>query len=303
MYSIKAVTALTGLTPETLRAWERRYECVTPQRTENGRRFYTQEDLEKLTLLVNLTRNGHAIGKIANLSCEQLRHFRNPTHQRTDNTQRDLFSQILDSLQNYRIERCEQLLKRAMLAHEPVEYARDVLLPVLHQVGLLWHQKKLNVAQEHLFSGCVKRIVLTMVNNLYHTSKRQPAMLFATPSGEPHELGILLGSLVASTLQYHCYYLGADLPAADIIDACEHLAPRIIVIGLVKNPPDAETAADVERLVRFVAGGQTQLWIAGAGGKYWASVQGKLPANCLYVDDIDEFYSRARQQNLLSHLQ
>jgi DNA-binding transcriptional MerR regulator len=77
MYSIKAITSLTGLTAETLRAWERRYDCITPQRNETGRRSYTQADLDKLKLLVSLTQNGHAISKIANLSCEELQNFQN----------------------------------------------------------------------------------------------------------------------------------------------------------------------------------------------------------------------------------
>ncbi len=65
MYSIKAVTALTGLGAETLRAWERRYQAIVPRRDENGRRSYSQLDLERLTLLANLTRQGHAISKVS----------------------------------------------------------------------------------------------------------------------------------------------------------------------------------------------------------------------------------------------
>jgi transcriptional regulator, MerR family len=49
MYSIKAITLLTGLPAETLRAWERRYASITPARSDNGRRLYSQQDMEKLT--------------------------------------------------------------------------------------------------------------------------------------------------------------------------------------------------------------------------------------------------------------
>jgi len=139
MYSIKAITSLTGLTAETLRAWERRYDCITPARNDTGRRSYNQNDLEKLKLLVNLTRNGHAISKIAHLDCDQLRLFQNQTQPGNDQKQSSLFNELVEALQQYRIERCEQLLKRALLAHEPLQYARDILLPALHLIGQLWH--------------------------------------------------------------------------------------------------------------------------------------------------------------------
>ena len=299
MYSIKAITSLTGLTAETLRAWERRYDCITPQRNESGRRSYSQNDLEKLKLLVGLTRNGHAISKIAHLDCEQLRHFQSQSTEQTDNSQVNLFSQIIEALRSYRIERCEQLLKRALLAHEPLEYARDILLPALQQIGELWHEEKINIAQEHMFSSCVKRIILTLVNTMHQPSKRNPSMLFATPSGEPHEFGILLGSLIAASQQYNCYYVGADLPAFDIIDACKHLKPDVIVIGVVKSPVEIQTAIELEKLMKFTVTGPSKLWLAGQGAHFWFKQHAPGAINCEYITDIDHFHDKARQQHLI----
>ena len=298
MYSIKAITSLTGLTPETLRAWERRYDCITPQRNSNGRRSYSQNDLEKLKLLVNLTRGGHSISKIANLDCAQLRTFQNQAPDQADNSHATLFSQIIEALQHYRIERCEQLLKRALLAHEPLEYARDILLPALQQIGQLWHEEKINIAQEHMFSSCVKRIVLTMVNNLHQSSKHNPSMLFATPSGEPHEFGILLGSLVAASLQYTCYYVGADLPAFDIIDASQHLKPDLIVMGIVKSPPELQTVVELDKLMKFAATSSSKVWLAGSGAHYWFKQHAPGLINCEYINDIDHFHDKAQQHIL-----
>lgn len=296
MYSIKAITSMTGLTAETLRAWERRYDCIAPRRNENGRRSYSQSDLEKLKLLVNLTRNGHAISKIANLSCEQLRHFQNQSPEQNDQQQANLFNQIVDALQHYRIERCEQLLKRAQLAYEPLDYARDVLLPALHLIGRLWHEEKINIAQEHMFSNCVKRIVLTMVNNLHQPAKQNPSMLFATPSGEPHEFGILLGCLVAAAQQYTCYYVGPDLPSRDIIDASRHLKPSVMVIGLVKTPPEEQTLIQLDQLLGFAETGATVLWLAGAGAEHWFKQHESPPTGCELIVNIDQFHIQAQQR-------
>ncbi|NJA04866.1 MULTISPECIES: MerR family transcriptional regulator [Methylomonas] len=299
MYSIKAITSLTGLTPETLRAWERRYSCITPSRTGTGRRYYSQQDLEKLTLLVNLTRNGHPISKIAGMDCPQLRAFQEQAAPTVAEPRTlPLIEQIVDALAEYRIERCEQLLKRALLASEPLDYARDVLLPALHKVGYLWEQGRLNIAQEHMFSSCVQRIVLTMVNNLHRPSPNNPSIMFATPSGEPHEFGILLCCLVASAQQYQCYYLGADLPAADIVAAAAHLRPDALVMGLVKTPPETATLLELKQILG--ASLDSKLWLGGSGADYIASHALADLSRCELIGDIDHFDAKIKQQRVLS---
>ena len=295
MYSVKAITSLTGLTAETLRAWERRYQCINPRRNANGRRSYSQTDLDKLKLLVTLTQNGHPISKIANFSCDQLRQFLKQAPEQNDLQHSNLFNQIIEALQNYRIEQCERLLKRALLAYEPLDYARDILLPALHQIGELWHDEKINIAQEHMFSSCVKRIVLTMVNNLHQPSKHNPSMLFATPSGEMHEFGILIGCLIAAAQQYTCYFVGADLPGLDIVDASRHLNPDIIVIGMVKTPPEQQTLTNLSEVINFASTGKTKIWLAGAGAECWFNKIPMPPEQCELISNIDQFHAKARQ--------
>jgi DNA-binding transcriptional MerR regulator len=116
MYSIKVITLLTGLSAETLRTWERRYACITPQRSDTNRCHYSQQDLEKLTLLAQLTSNGHTISKIANLNGEALRNLQKQVNVSDKYSQHPLLKQIIDAVLDYRIDRCEQMLKRALLA-------------------------------------------------------------------------------------------------------------------------------------------------------------------------------------------
>lgn len=296
MYSIKAITSLTGLTAETLRAWERRYQGILPARSENGRRLYSPQDLEKLTLLAELTRNGHAISKIVSMDSEALQAMKS---QATQHSGSDLLQlQIIEALMDYRIERCEQLLKRALLACEPIDYVKEILLPALRKIGDLWHQQRISIAQEHMFSCCVKRIVLSMVNNLQNQSSQALAMLFATPSDEPHEFGILLSCLLASALQYRCYYLGANLPGKDIVEAVEHLRPAITVIGLMKNPPESTTIEDLQLIGETEFMTTTSFWLGGSGARQLK----QLPANAELLMDIDEFYRKAQQWQLLNGL-
>lgn len=72
-YGIGAVVRRTGLSAPNIRIWEKRYGAVVPERTDTNRRLYSEEDLERLTLLHTLTERGYSISNIANLSLDQLR--------------------------------------------------------------------------------------------------------------------------------------------------------------------------------------------------------------------------------------
>src|SRR5690554_2996405 len=72
-HQIGTVAERTGLTPEVLRVWERRYGAVSPARSDGRQRLYSDAELEKLQLLARVTRAGRAIGLVAGLSVEELR--------------------------------------------------------------------------------------------------------------------------------------------------------------------------------------------------------------------------------------
>ena len=71
-FEISAVARLTGVSSHVLRVWERRYGVVEPHRSDSKRRRYTQDDIQRLSLLKSLVDNGHAIGSIATLTTPQL---------------------------------------------------------------------------------------------------------------------------------------------------------------------------------------------------------------------------------------
>src|SRR5215218_6409458 len=71
-HPIGVVAERTGLTPDVLRVWERRYSVVEPSRSAGGQRVYSDADIERLSLLHRATRGGHNISQVATLSQEKL---------------------------------------------------------------------------------------------------------------------------------------------------------------------------------------------------------------------------------------
>lgn len=67
LYAIRDIAELTGVKPVTLRAWQRRYNLIQPQRTEKGHRLYRQQDLETIKEIQSWLAKGIAIGKVKGL--------------------------------------------------------------------------------------------------------------------------------------------------------------------------------------------------------------------------------------------
>jgi DNA-binding transcriptional MerR regulator len=72
-YRIGDVARYVGVSTHALRAWERRYGTVTPQRTPGGSRLYDAAQIDRLKTLKNLTDFGHSIGEVAQLSLDELK--------------------------------------------------------------------------------------------------------------------------------------------------------------------------------------------------------------------------------------
>lgn len=290
MYTIKTVTSLTGINTETLRAWERRYGTVNPIRDCKGRRLYTQQDVERLTLLLAATQQGFTISKIADLSSDELQELLSANPNPPNANQELFFLRIVDALLQFRMDICEDLLRRALIAMDPLSYARDVLLPTLERVGNLWHEGKLTIAQEHLFSACVKRIVLSMVNHEQPFSGTNPGVMFATMTGEHHEFGILLSCWLAASQRCKCYYIGPDLPWEDLLNAGNRLKPSVIVLSLANTPPEQAMLQNLNLLAEALPK-DIQLWVGGTGAQYLFK-SNQLPEQSVFTASLDDFYHR-----------
>lgn len=292
MYSMKATTSMTGLTAETLRAWERRYGAVIPHRDENGRRAYSLDDVERLTLLANITRQGHSIGQVASLNNQQLRDLLKDNSKISHSSHDVYVNEIVTALINYELDLCEELIRRAMIAMDPLQLAIEVLFPALDRVGSLWADSKITIAQEHMFAALVKRMVMSMVNTSRPFFGRHPSFCFATLSGERHEFGILLTYLIAVSNKLCSYYLGPDLPHDELIKVTQKIQVDVMVLSFVNNPPSDSILKQIVEIGVYAAESATQVWAGGKGAEFLAR-QEILPETFILLSGLNDFQSRS----------
>jgi DNA-binding transcriptional MerR regulator len=265
-YPIRAVSKLTGIAIDTLRAWERRHRVVTPVRDDRGR-MYTDADIARLRLVRGAVEHGHSIGRLAGLTDAELRGLTASASASAVSAAAPARPAPIDTaaltaaLQRFDAAAIDQQIGRLAVMLPPLELLRDVLMPVLAQVGDQWHRGPSRIAHEHLMSSTMRNILGSFLR-LYARPEMSPRLLFATPAGERHEIGTLGAAMLAASSGLGVAYLGPDLPAREIVDSVKPAGAHVLVLGLTAALPGKATERELRTIVRNLPK-ETELWVGG----------------------------------------
>ena len=274
-YPIRAVSKLTGISIDTLRAWERRYGAVTPVRDDRGR-LYTDADVDRLRLLHRALAHGHSIGRLAPLTNDELRHLAHeagPGAAPSPDTSKPAAidsATLAAALQTYDASAIDRELARLAAVLRPLDLLRDALMPALAQVGNDWHRHRASIAQEHLMSSTMRNILGSFLR-VYTRPDASTRLLFATPAGERHEIGTLGAALLAATSGLGVAYLGPDVPSEDLVDSVKRAHAQVLVLGLTRVSIAKATDRQLRTIVRDLPS-NVELWAGGRGAGRYASI-------------------------------
>ncbi len=271
-YPIRAVSRLTGIGIDTLRAWERRHGAVTPGRDDRGR-MYTDKDIERLRLLRGAVERGHSIGRLAALTDAELRRLAAPAEAAAvapaPRTPFDTAA-LRAALQEYDGTAIDQQVSRLAAVLPPLELLEDVLMPLLAQVGDEWHRGTARIAHEHLMSSTLRNILGSFLR-LYARPQVIARLLFATPAGERHEIGTLGAVLLAASCGLGVAYLGPDLPAREIVESVGPAGAQVLVLGLTVTSAAKAREGQLRTIVRDLPE-EVELWAGGRGAARHAAL-------------------------------
>jgi len=270
-HPIQLVARLTGLSTHVIRIWEQRYHAVAPRRTRANHRLYSQHDIERLSVLRDVTRAGHNIGQVVGLTNDKLRALTTAASATKVQTSRlkapksvpdSFLEECLTSIQSLDDRRLEAALKRGATALGALGLLQRVVAPLTQTVGDLWREGTLTSAHEH-FASAVIRVFLGHVAKPFGAMDHAPVLVVATPAGQVHELGALLVGATAANLGWQVTFLGASLPAAEIAGAAQQRRARAVALSLVYPEDDPMLKGEVTRLrellpaeVHLLAGGR-----------------------------------------------
>jgi DNA-binding transcriptional MerR regulator len=259
-YPIRAVAKITGLSLDTIRAWERRYKAVEPERTERGRQ-YGPAQIERLLLLRQLTQQGHSIGQIAARSDSELQNLLARPSKSHAEPSPAIIANVIAAIEAFDSARAGDELSRLAAVLSPRDVVYEVALPLMRETGDRWHNGTFAIAQEHLVSELLRSLLGGMMR-LFRHSGSSPRVVLATPAGEPHDFGILTAAMLAAISGLEPVFLGPNLPAAEIVRAAERTSAEILALGITL--PDAGSLAEVQAIALAMPPG-VEFWVGGDG--------------------------------------
>jgi len=270
MYNIKQAAARAGVSVPVLRAWERRYGIVAPERTPSGYRRFDDATVARVRTMRGLVDEGWSPSAAAAAILDgSVAVDRTPepassglgpaaSAARQDASDRDgaarpgveadqLARELIAAAGEMDPVRVDAVLDDLFARGSFERVAVDLLFPALHKLGEAWAAGDLSVAAEHLASNAVlRRLGLALDAAGSHTSGGE-AIVVGLPPGCRHELGALAFAVGARRTGIAVAYLGPDLPVMDWVTAAA--SARGAVIGVVSGR-DRKGAIEVARALR-----------------------------------------------------
>ncbi len=271
MYTIKQAAARSGVSVPLLRAWERRYGVVIPQRTDANYRLYDDESIRRLHAMRLLVEAGwsarEAAARIVALDSDAMpaTDGASPLVEAGDPFG-ELVDRFADAAMAMDAAAIDRILDAAFATASFEMVADQMLIPALRVVGQRWASGALSVAAEHASSAAVMRR-LGMAYDAASRGVASAPILIGLPAGERHEVAALAFAVAARRAGLSTAYLGADVPPDAWIDAIRTRDPRAVVLGVV-TAGDVEAATDALRRIGRAAPGV----LRAAGGRHAAEV-------------------------------
>lgn len=252
----------TRVSPDVLRAWERRYGLLQPERSDGGYRLYSSTDEDRVQAMVRHLDAGIPAGEAARLVLEEREQpgVESPWLP-------GLFAELREALDRFDEAGTQAALDKLIATLSLEAAAREVILPYLRELGERWERGEVSVAQEH-FAAIVLRARLLGLARGWDRGIGPRAVLACAP-GERHELGLIVFGLLLRQHGWRITYLGADTPLDTLAAVAQQLSPAAVV--LVALAPDGLKAFR-EPLTRLARSTRLLLGGAGAGDDLTAAV-------------------------------
>ncbi|WP_420643407.1 MerR family transcriptional regulator [Candidatus Leptofilum sp.] len=240
-FNMKVVVHETGLKPDTLRAWERRYGVPNPQRTRGGHRLYSQHEIDMLKWLVARQGEGMSISHAVELWQQLESEGQNPLLTSDKQIAEPTFPHIdgerVDDLREAWIQAClafdeyqaQHLLARAFALFPLETVCYKVLQQGLTEIGEGWYEGRVSVQQEHFASALALRQLEALLAAL-PAPTNNGRIIVACPPNELHTFSPLIISLMLRRQGWDVVYLGANVPVERMEASVTQIKPLLVIM-------------------------------------------------------------------------
>lgn len=290
-YNLKAVVQETGLKPDTLRAWERRYGLPQPHRTAGGHRLYSQHDIDMLKWLVARQDEGLSISRAVDMWHSLQEDGTDPLQTAAPQGPVAITAQpplalgsAITELRRAWVAAClafdertaENILAQASAMYPLETVCFELLQKGLTHMGEGWYKGEITVQQEHFASALAMRRLDALVAATPPPT-RIGRILVACPPEEEHTFSPLLITLLLRRQGWDVLYLGADVPANRLEFTIATARPQLVIIPAQQ----LHTAASLLDIASLLNQEHVPLAFGGAIFNHLPALRSRIPGHFL----------------------
>lgn len=264
-FTIKDLESFSGIKAHTIRIWEKRYNLLTPNRTDSNIRYYDISNLQKLLNVSLLNNHRIKISKIADLSDSQiLANVREVISKNgIENQSSNMFKlAMLNFDETLFVKTYNGLLAKYSFR----EIVKKIFIPLLNEIGLLWQVSSITPAHEHFITNLIRQKIYTNTESIQLSEVSNNSRLFVLylPLNEIHELGLLYLHYELLLHGYKSIYLGQSVPVSNLNDVLKVHETCCFVSYLTVEPSKISVEAYIDTVSNEVLKNtNNELWLLG----------------------------------------
>lgn len=272
---INVAARRAGLTAHVIRAWERRYQAITPNRSATARRLYSDAEVQRLVLLRQAVDLGHRISEVAVLPMEELHALVGrdtlpgvEASPRIPFTRSKLVEVAITAAAAMDTQPFLQALLQATRTLTVPALFEDFVEPLMNEIGVRWRDGRMRVVHEHFASAHLRTFLGDLMTSS-SVSGGGPCIIVTTPFGQNHELGALMVAITAMRAGWETVFAGPGLPAEEIVYAAEARKARAVALSLCYPSDDPRIDGQLRKL-RSLLPSSIAIFIGGAASGAYA---------------------------------
>lgn len=230
-FKIKDIENLTGIKAHTLRIWEKRYQILTPSRSDSQIRTYSEEDLVEILNVALLNKRGYKISRIAEMSKHDISNEVKKIY--TTESEDVYFEKLLSALISFDEALFSKTLDQLIHSKTMEAAYSDYIITFLERIGILWLSGSIHPGQEHFITNLVRQKLLVEIESLPIPDSKSGSVLLFLPEHEWHEMSLLFYHLVLRKNGIYSFYLGQSTPLVAIEKCIEQFRPVALLTSLV----------------------------------------------------------------------
>jgi hypothetical protein len=263
LFSISQLSQLSGIKPHTIRIWEKRYNALTPTRSQGNTRYYGNDQLRRLLNIVSLLELNYKISQLGSMTDEQLYKIIEKTSYMSLPGTADYFVLHLTRAGlSYDEPLFDKMLSHCLLRYGMKETYLRIIYPMLARVGLMWSCNNMPPAIEHFISNLLRQKILTAIDSLPHANLHNDVWLLFLPEDEFHEMGLLFAHYLIRFSGRKVIYLGANVPFDSLAAAIHDSKASKLLLFFVHRNLTGKTEDYLNKLSKIFPA--KQLFVCGS---------------------------------------